>query len=146
MAERKYQKYIVTELKTPEEITKQAAEYATRATRLLWLDDAVVKGAFQMNCAWYFKATEKSIVSPHTHDCDEVIGFFGGDPQNPYDLGGEVEFWMEDEKYLINKSCLIFIPKGLRHCPLRVTRVDRPMFHLSTVTHGRYVMENVTPA
>ncbi|MFC1942050.1 hypothetical protein ACFLWU_02405 [Chloroflexota bacterium] len=143
MAERKYEKYIVTELKTPEEITKMAAEYATRARRILWLDDDVVEGAFQINTAWYFKATDKPIVLPHTHDCDEVIAFFSGDPQNPRELGGEIEFWMEDEKYLITKSCLIFIPKGIKHCPLQVNRVDRPMFHFSTVTHGKYVMEDV---
>lgn len=143
MAERKYEKYIVTELQTPPEITAIAEEYATRATRLLWIDDAVVKGSFQMNTAWYFKPTEKPTVLAHHHDCEEVIGFFGGDPDNPSDLGGEVEIWLEDEKYNITKSCLIFIPNGMRHCPLRVVRVDRPIFHFSTVTHGEYVVKDL---
>ena len=99
MAERKYEKYIVTELQTPEEIRKGAAEYATRATRLLWLDDDVIPGAFHLNTAWYWKATEKEGTPSHVHDYDEVIGFLGGDPDNPNDLNGEVEFWIEDEKY-----------------------------------------------
>ena len=144
MAELKYKKYIVTDLKPPEEIQKQAAEYAKRATRILWLDSDVVEGAFHINCSWYWKATDTVGTPAHTHDYDEVIGFFGGDPQNPHDLGGEVEFWLEDEKYVLKDSCLIFVPKGLKHCPLRVTRIDKPMFHFSVVTHGEYIMENVT--
>src|SRR4030042_559420 len=117
MAELKYQKYIVTDLKIPEHVQEEAAEYAKRATRVLWLDDNVVEGAFHVNCSWYL--TEKPTTLAHTHDFDEVIAFFGGDPQNPRELGGEVEFWLEDEQYLLTKSCLIFVPSGMRHCPLR---------------------------
>ena len=56
-------------------------------------------------------------------------------------LGGEVEFWIEDEKHMITRSCLIFIPGGMKHCPLLLTRVDRPIFHFSTVTSGEYVLK-----
>ena len=91
MAELKYQKYIVTDLKVPEEVQKIAVEYATRATRILWLDDNVVEGAFHVNCAWYWKETEPNKPAAHTHDFDEVIAFFGSDPDNPHDLNGEVE-------------------------------------------------------
>jgi hypothetical protein len=142
-AKRKNEKYVVTELKTPEEVTRHAAEYATRAIRLLWLDEDVVPGAFHINTAWYTKATPKEGTSSHVHDYDEVIGFFGGDPDNPSDLGGEVEIWIEDEKYNLTKSALIFAPKGVRHCPLRVVRVDRPVFHFTIVPDGHYIQKDV---
>jgi hypothetical protein len=138
MAELKYQKYILTDLKIPEELKKTEAEYARRATRILWLDNDVIEGAFNVNCSWYWKATETEGTSAHRHDFDEVIAFFGSDPQNPRDLGGEIEFWMEDEKYILTKSCLVFAPKGLRHCPLRVRKVDRPIFHFTVGTGGKY--------
>jgi len=144
MAELKYKKYIVTDLKTPEEVQKTAAEYAKRATRILWLDDEVIEGAFHVNCSWYWKATEEEGAPAHTHDFDEVIAFFGSDPQNPRDLGGEVEFWLEDEKYILTKSCLVFAPKGLKHCPLRVRKIDRPIFHFTIGTGGKYIMEDAT--
>jgi hypothetical protein len=66
------------------------------------MDDKVVDGAFQMNCSWYFRppATQMLKGSAHTHDSDEMIGFFGSNPQDPYDLGGEIEFWLEDEKHV----------------------------------------------
>ena len=138
MSERKYQKYILTEVKLPENIQKRADKYAKRATRILWLEDFVIKGAPSIICSWYWKATETEGTPAHIHEFDEVIGFIGSDPDNPHDLCGEVEFWMEDEKYILTKSCLIFIPKGLRHCPLRVIKVDRPMFFLAVSISNKY--------
>ncbi len=39
---------------------------------------------------------------------------------------------------VFTRSCLIFVPPGVKHCPLLIRRVDRPIFHFSTVTSGRY--------
>ena len=63
---------------------------------------------------------------------DEVVAFFGTNPEDPWDLCGEVELWLGDEKHIITKSSLVFIPKGLKHCPLIARRVDRPIFHFTT--------------
>jgi len=143
MAERKYEKYILTDLKLPANVEMREREYNTRATRILWLEDEIMAGASSVILSWYWKATEKEGSPSHVHDFDEVIGFIGSDPQNPRDLGGEVEFWLEDEKYLLTKSCLIFAPKGLRHCPLRVTRVERPILFLAFSTSTKYVKDQV---
>jgi len=56
MPKSKYGKYIVTELKIPEEKKKIAAAYSKYARRILWMDKDVVDGAFHMNTAWYLKA------------------------------------------------------------------------------------------
>ena len=72
-------------------------------------------------------------MGPHTHDFDELLGFIGSDWDNPAELNAEVEFWLEDEKYILTKSCVIFIPKGLTHCPLKLLRCDRPVFHFGIV-------------
>lgn len=142
MENSKYSKYIVQQLQTPVSWGFERKEgYARWAKRVLWLDDEVIKGAFQMNCSWYFKTpTDKTAESsaPHSHNSDEVLGFFGGDPENPHDLGAEIEFWIEDEKFMLTKSSLIFIPKGLKHCPLIMIRLDRPIFHFSALIEGRY--------
>ena len=143
MPESKYGKYIVTELKT--DFSKEFNEqYAKLANRVLWIDDKVVESAFQMNTSWYFKPQpEDRPLEAHTHDADEIIGFFGNNHDNPHDLGGEVEFWMEDEKHIITKSCLIFVPGGMKHCPLILRRVDWPIFHFSVVTSGKYILKEV---
>ena len=132
----KYAQYVVQELKAP--FSEEAArEYAKFAKRILWLDEKVVPGAFQMTCSWYFKANEKSPPT-HTHEVNEILGFFGNDPDDPYNLHGEVEFWLGDQKFVINKTAMVFIPAGLKHCPLIVKRVDKPLFHYSVVTTGHW--------
>lgn len=137
----KYGKQIVTSLKTPERFTPEFnATYAKWANRILWLDNSVVPGAFQINCSWYMRPPDVKTAEAkaHTHDADEIIGFFGNDPDDRYNLGAEIEFWLEDEMHLITTSALIFVPGGMKHCPLILRRVDRPIFHFSTVTKGQY--------
>ncbi|MGD0779395.1 MAG: hypothetical protein ABR954_01245 [Dehalococcoidales bacterium] len=140
MPESKYSKYIVTELKTPDFPAEAIARYNTFARRILWVDKNVVPEAFQMNCSWYLKRLEKG-PAEHTHDVDEIIGFFSNDSNNPNDLGGEVEIWLEGGKHIITKSALVFVPAGMNHCPLNLNRVDRPIFHFSVVTAGEYIIK-----
>jgi len=142
MAESKYGKYIITELKTPEFSPGAAERYATFAKRILWMDENVVDGAFQMNCSWYLKPTEHG-PGAHTHEADEIIGFFSANPDDPYDLGAEIEFWLEDEKFMLTRTCMIFVPGGMKHCPLILRKVDRPVFHFSTVNTGTYKIDPV---
>ena len=134
MSKSKYNKYVVQELKAPFS-PEMSARYAKFATRILWIDDKVVPGSFQMNCSWWLNAIEKSPPF-HTHDVSEIIGFFGNDPDDPYNLHGEVEFWLGDQKQVINKTAMVFIPGGLKHCPLILKRADKPIFHFSVVTSG----------
>ena len=140
MFESKYGKYFLTDANTPSTGVPSADDYAKWATRLTWLDNNVIEGAFFFGCSWYFRAPDKPLPA-HTHDFDEILGFYGSDPQNPRDLGGEVELWMEDEKHIITKSALLFVPAGMKHCPLILKRVDRPIFHFTIVPGGLYIKD-----
>lgn len=141
MAKSKYAKYIVTELKEPEQKRIIAADYAKYARRILWMDEDVVPGAFHMNTSWFLKAAATLENVPHSHDNPEIVGFFSCDPQNPHDLGAEVEFWLEDEKQTITKSAMIFVPPHMVHCPMILRRVDRPIFHFTVVINGLYIKD-----
>ena len=141
MTESQYGRYIVTDLKIPPEKQAIAEDYSKFATRILWLDENVVPGAFHMNTAWYLKSTTALEAKSHTHDTDEIIGFFGNNHNDPYDLGGEVEIWLEDEQHIITRTAMIFVPAGMKHCPLILRRVDRPIFHFTTVPGGRYIKD-----
>ncbi|MGD0780024.1 MAG: hypothetical protein ABR954_04495 [Dehalococcoidales bacterium] len=141
MPKSKYNKYVVQELKAPFS-PEVAARYAEFAKRILWIDDQVVPGSFQMNCSWWLNTNEKSPPF-HTHDVSEIIGFFGNDPDDPYNLHGEVEFWLGDQKQVIDKTAMVFIPGGLKHCPLILKRIDKPIFHFSVVTSGYWDMETL---
>ena len=110
------------------------------AKRILWMDENVVPGAFQMNTAWYFAVPEKNpIFDEHVHDdADEIIGFIGSNPDDPYDLGGEIEITVDGETVVTDRSTLVFAPAGVPHMPLKINRVDRPIFHFSVVTTHDY--------
>ena len=114
--------------------------YENFSNRIAWIDGNVVPGAFQMNTAWYYAVPERDpIFLEHMHeDADELIGFIGSDPSNPSDLGGEIEFSLNGEAHLLTKSSIIFAPAGLAHNPMRILRVDRPIFHFSVVTTHLY--------
>ena len=78
-------------------------------------------------------------VNPHTHDRDEIIGFIGTSVANPRSLDGEIEFWLEDEKHTITQTCLVFVPKGMKHSPLVIKSVSTPIVHFSVLTGGQYL-------
>lgn len=114
--------------------------YDAFARRVVWIDGERVPGAFQMNTAWYYRVPDRDpIFDEHVHDdCDELIGFFSSDPENPHDLGGEIEFTIGGEAHLITKSSIIFAPAGTPHNPRRILRIDRPIFHFSVVNKTAY--------
>ena len=143
MAETKYGKYIITGAKADLHLPSYRRDVAEIAagdhTRLIYLDDKVIKGAFHVECIWYWRGESgQPIVEAHTHSFDEVIAFFGTNREDPQDLCGEIELWLEDEKHILTKSFLAFIPKGMKHCPLIVRKVDRPIFHFLAVIGSEY--------
>ena len=131
MAATKYGKYIITE---PKPMPARLAPTGERTGEIVLLvDDEVIPGAFYLNCALIWKASNRgSPGGSHTHDWDEYIGFVGSDPADPHDLGGEVEITLGDEKHVLTRSCAVWVPKGLLHCPIVFKRVDRPIFYFST--------------
>ena len=134
-------KYIVQTLQYPEDQLDPdyRAMYNRFARRILWIDGNVVPGAFQMNTSWYCKVPERNpVFDEHAHDCDEIIGFFGGDPEHPHDLGAELRITLDGEAHIITRSCMIFVPANMPHMPLEFLRVDRPIFHFSVVLSPDY--------
>ncbi|OGN92094.1 MAG: hypothetical protein A2Z70_02685 [Chloroflexi bacterium RBG_13_48_17] len=153
MAETKYGKYIISELKPPEveapwSPPNLGAVSKGKGGRVLYMDSSNVPGSFYTECVWVTPRpqitieptdkTKKVGTESHTHDYDEVIGFFGTDLNNPYDLGAEAELWLGDEKHIINKTSLVFIPAGLKHA-LYFLRVDRTVFHYTTGPSKMYM-------
>lgn len=141
MAELKYTGNIVTEdfmpkvSPMPPEMTvmieeQEKADNIIDRTMMFAIQDSIVKGSFFMGCEWVWCVKRDGVQTEtaHNHDCDEIIGFVGSRKENTRELNGEIELWIEDEKYLLTKSCLIFIPAGTKHCPLIFRRVESPIF------------------
>lgn len=65
---------------------------------------------------------------PHKHKYPEVVMHLGTDPDNPLDLGGEVEFCLgpEMEKHILTTSDMVYLPADFIHGPWIIRKVTRP--------------------
>lgn len=75
---------------------------------------------------------------PHVHPKPEILFFMGTDVNDLTQLGGEAEIALgkEAETHVITKPSAVVIPGGLPHCPLTITRVDRPMILTDVRPYG----------
>ncbi|NLL38685.1 MAG: hypothetical protein GX254_03740 [Clostridiales bacterium] len=60
----------------------------------------------------------------HVHPFDQWVYLIGAEDFSDFDA--DVEFTLGDEIIHINYPCYIFIPKGVKHCPLVIKRVGKP--------------------
>lgn len=80
------------------------------------------------------------IKEPHSHDYDQVLLFIGSNLMNMGDFQAEAEIYLgeEEEKYIINSTTVLYIPKDLVHGPLNFTRVDKPLLFFSAFLGEKY--------
>jgi hypothetical protein len=134
-------KYIVTQPKKNLVVPKWGGNLSSEtSTRVMYLDNEVIKGAFYVECVWFWPTDkkDKSSPDPHTHNYDEVLGFFGTDTNNLNDLGAEIELYIDNERNLMNQTFLAFIPEGVIHNPLNILKITRPVFHFAAGTGKSY--------
>ncbi len=139
-------RYFVTELKTKiAEQTFSPIWTPEEAKRLLFMDDEVLPGAFQMSVSWFWPGDWPPLepgaeprMQPHTHDFDEILGFVGTNPDDINDLCGEVELWIDGKRNVSDKSFMAFIPAGIIHCPLNILKAKRPILHFGVCKTNMY--------
>ena len=135
-----YGKYIMQELTLPpEQATPEAiSAYESLGKKYVyWMDDFNMPGSNQLITAWYFEPNRDKQLAPgeeipcHVHNSGEILCYYGSDPADPYDLHAEIEFVIGDERHVITKSSLIFVPAGVPHSKPLVNSIDRPVFHFA---------------
>lgn len=154
--EGKYGKYFIQESILPPFLNNPEAKkeyHDVGRRRILWLDNnAAPDCGITMNSTWIVHAdrdiqlareasnTIGEMGKPHSHPENEILAFFGSNPDDPSDLGGEIEIFVEGEKHILTKSTYIYFPAGIKHLPLHINRVDRPIFHFFITLSEGYTM------
>jgi mannose-6-phosphate isomerase-like protein (cupin superfamily) len=147
MAKSKYGKYYIT--KTPP--NPRHPESRIKGNSMPWENtlyinnelDGAIKNAFYLETNMVLrKSTGEVGEKSHSHPFDEYLIFLGTDPDDLFDLHGMVEFWIGGEKHLITKSCAVFVPGGIEHCPLYFHRVDKPFMFVTTGNSYGYKHES----
>ena len=139
MDEKKFGKYIVTELKIPEGYGGDQGVPDDSRARLLFMDNSTVEGAFYLSAAWYLKDSDtRTPRQPTLMSMTRSSRSSADNPDDVHDLGGELEIWLGGEQHFVTKSCLIFVPSGLSHCPFWVRKMKHPILHFTTAPMGAY--------
>jgi len=42
------------------------------------------------------------------------------------------------ESHLLTRSCLIWVPKGTKHCPIRFNQIESPVLFFTVGNAGKY--------
>jgi hypothetical protein len=79
---------------------------------------------------------------PHSHDGDEIFFIFGSNPQNYYDFDAEIEIYLgeERERHIVDTTSIIYMPKGLLHGPVAITKVNKPFQWMHVLFSPKYDM------
>lgn len=146
MTETKYGKYFVTY--DPKQWPNERRPVMVR------LEDSVVKGCNFYLVHWVLPGQGPQEPSfalghghpPHIHKDAEILMHIGTDPNNPMDLGAEVELYMgpELEKHVITKTTAVYIPPNFIHCPWIIKKTIRPWIFIE-VNQGPRHTEKLYP-
>ena len=76
----------------------------------------------------------------HAHDFDQLLCFIGGNPMNLSYLGAEIDLSLgeEQEKHTITEPSIVYVPKGMHHCPLNYRVVHQPFMCLDIFISPKY--------
>lgn len=87
---------------------------------------------------------------PHSHPYDEIFFFLGGNPLNYFDADFELEVSLgEDdkcEKIVIDTPSVLYVPKGLLHCPFVFKKVNKPLFYGHILLGPTYMRTGEEPS
>lgn len=118
-----------------------------------YLDDRLLKGCHLYSIEFVYPSVENRSYEdnqvghgPHVHKDAELLMHLGTNPNDPSDLGAEIDLFMgpEMEKHTIKKTCVVYIPPGFLHCPWIIKKAERPFIFIE-VNQGPMHTEKSVP-
>ncbi len=109
---------------------------------MTYMSRTQVNGAnYYLEFGWIWDIVKPSIGEMRHEKFDEIVLHIGGDPDNPEDLGADMEFGLGGDLLSFNTSYGMFIPKGLRHGPLNWKNVRKPHIEMAIMLGAGTVKE-----
>lgn len=127
MAETKYGKYFIEY--DPKRWPNERRPVMAR------MEDSVMKGSHFYLVHWVLPGFGGPLGDhpmaghpPHIHRDAELLFHIGTNPDDPMDLGAEVQMYMgkEMERHVFNRTTVIYIPPNFIHSPWRPLKTVRP--------------------
>ena len=144
MRESKYEKYLI---KTPiREVGRNVVVKGRQLPAMTYMSNELVPGSnVYVEFSWIWDVPDPNpLIFEHSHDYDQIVVRIGSDPNNPEDLGAEVEQVVGGEPLTVDRTHALYVPKGLKHGPITWKRVDRPLIEM-TIVLGAGSLEQARP-
>jgi hypothetical protein len=127
MAKRKYDKYIIN----PPHIQMRLNSDGSVIFDGIMANQRVLNYNFTVGHQFVRKPF-KGDNPAHTHNFQEFLCWYSGNPDDPEEFEAEVVLYMGEElvKYVFTRPTIVSLPPGLVHCPLEITKVERPIIQL----------------
>jgi hypothetical protein len=144
MPDKNFKKYLVD--KPVYEVTPVYKVKGRHPAMTLMSNNLVPGSNMYIEVSWIYGMPDPNpSIFEHTHNYDEIVIHTSTDPQNPEDLGGEIEFMMEGQLLKIDKTSAIYVPKGIKHGPLTWKKFKKPHIEL-TIMIGAGSLAEADPA
>ncbi len=101
---------------------------------------------YYIEMGWTFgvpvsKRTKGAMPEMVHRNFDEIVLHIGGDPSNPEDLGADIEFCVGGQSLRFNTTSALFVPRGLRHGPIRCLEYRKPHIVITMMCGAATVQE-----
>ena len=134
----RYGRYIITGTKPkPPRQGPSTAE----TTRIVSLDGEKSPGAFYVDSVWIWSGSMTMAPETHSHQWEEMIGIVGSDRENLKVLGGDISITMDGDKYDLKQSSLVYVPGGVKHCPIEFNNIETPVLCFTVGNTTEYTLK-----
>jgi hypothetical protein len=98
-----------------------------------YMSNALVPGSnAYVEVSWIWDVPSPNpYVNEHSHNFDEIVMHIGSNPDDPEDLGGEIEIGCGGQTLTFDKTSALFLPRGTKHGPLVWKKVTRPHLEMT---------------
>lgn len=137
----KYAKYLTTDIREesvlPEAILSPV--FGLRGSRAI--SEAKANFGFDVITKPYFLDRVT-----HVHPGDEYLCFLTGNVPDCFsDFDAEIDIYLgkEQELHTITEPTVVYIPKGLPHCPLEFRKVGKPLLFMMILLTPKFIMTDL---
>ncbi|NLY39388.1 MAG: cupin domain-containing protein [Firmicutes bacterium] len=87
---------------------------------------------YYLECSWLYEMPHPNPhIKEHVHDTEEIVLHVGSDPDDPEDLGGEIELVLGGQPLRFSSNSAIFVPRGVPHGPLTWYACRKPHLEMA---------------
>jgi hypothetical protein len=135
-----YEKYIV---RKPAYLQGTEVTNALKSPAGIYVSSNVLLGCKNyIDFGWITETPDPNPPIPlHDHDFEEIVLNLGNDPNNPQDLGADVEFCIDNQCVTFNKTCATYIPRGIPHGPMTWKKINKPNLLMPIIFGAGTLME-----